>query len=109
LGEGDDRDIAMSSHHQRFRPSTERGVALRHMGQRRARSVDQLLAQVLVAALADPEQLRLSAGGEPPRRMELPDATVLVLQGLIFVILLTSETLYGRFSVFRQASAKDRT
>ena len=33
--------------------------------------------------------------------MGLPDATVLVLQGLIFVVLLTSETLYGRFSIFK--------
>jgi hypothetical protein len=36
------------------------------MGQRRARSVDQLSAQVSVAALADPEQLRFAAGGELP-------------------------------------------
>ena len=39
----------------------------------------------------------------------LPDATVLVLQGLIFVVLLTSETLYGRFAIFRAGDAKERT
>jgi hypothetical protein len=39
----------------------------------------------------------------------LPDATVLVLEGLIFVVLLTSETLYGRFSIFKPPAVKDRT
>jgi general nucleoside transport system permease protein len=43
----------------------------------------------------------VASGGLIQRRMGLPDATVLVLQGLIFVVLLTSETLYGRFSWFR--------
>ena len=33
--------------------------------------------------------------------MGLPDATVSVLQGLMFVVLLVSDTLYGRFSFFR--------
>lgn len=41
-----------------------------------------------------------AAGGLIQRRMGLPDATVLVLQGLIFVVLLVSETLYGRFRIF---------
>ena len=36
--------------------------------------------------------------------MGLPDATVLVLQGFIFVILLASETLYGRFPIFQPAA-----
>jgi hypothetical protein len=30
------------------------------------------------------------------------------LQGLIFVVLLTSETLYGRFAIFRPGSGQDR-
>jgi general nucleoside transport system permease protein len=34
---------------------------------------------------------------------------VLVLQGLIFVVLLTSETLYGRFAIFRASTSRDRT
>jgi ABC-type uncharacterized transport system permease subunit len=42
-----------------------------------------------------------AAGGLVQRRMEMPDATVLVLQGLMFVVLLVSETLYGRFSIFK--------
>jgi len=43
----------------------------------------------------------VASGGLIQRRMDLPDATVLVLQGLIFIILLASETLYGRFAIFR--------
>lgn len=42
-----------------------------------------------------------AAGGLVQRRMGMPDATVLVLQGFIFVVLLASETLYGRFDLFR--------
>jgi ABC-type uncharacterized transport system permease subunit len=51
----------------------------------------------------------VAAGGLVQRRMGLPDATVQVLEGLIFVVLLTSETLYGRFSIFKPPAAKDRT
>ena len=51
----------------------------------------------------------VAAGGLIQRRMGLPDATVQVLEGLIFVVLLTSETLYGRFSIFKPPAVKDRT
>ena len=34
------------------------------------------------------------------RRLDLPDATVLVLQGLAFVAILASESLYGRAMPF---------
>jgi ABC-type uncharacterized transport system permease subunit len=51
----------------------------------------------------------VASGGLIQRRMGLPDATVLVLQGLIFIVLLVSETLYGRFAIFRPADVKDRT
>jgi simple sugar transport system permease protein len=37
-----------------------------------------------------------ASGGLVQRRMELPDATVLVLQGMLFVAILVSETLNGR-------------
>ncbi len=37
-----------------------------------------------------------AASGLVQRRMDLPDATVLVLQGFVFVSILVSETLYGR-------------
>jgi general nucleoside transport system permease protein len=51
----------------------------------------------------------VASGGLIQRRMGLPDATVLVLQGLIFIVLLTSETLYGRFSIFKPRGERDRT
>ena len=51
----------------------------------------------------------VASGGLIQRRMGLPDATVLVLQGLIFVVLLTSETLYGRFAFFKPIKGRDRT
>ena len=37
-----------------------------------------------------------AAGGLLQRRLDLPDAAVVVLQGIIFVAILASETLYGR-------------
>jgi general nucleoside transport system permease protein len=51
----------------------------------------------------------VASGGLIQRRMDLPDATVLVLQGLIFVVLLISETLYGRFAIFKATKERDRT
>ncbi|MEM9628222.1 MAG: ABC transporter permease [Pseudomonadota bacterium] len=42
-----------------------------------------------------------ASGGLIQRRMDLPDATVLVLQGIIFIVILLSETLYGRFKLFQ--------
>lgn len=42
-----------------------------------------------------------AAGGLLQRRMDLPDATVAVLEGFIFVSILTSETLQGRFAWFQ--------
>lgn len=49
-----------------------------------------------------------AAGGLVQRRMELPDATVVLLQGMVFVVLLASETLYGRFSLLRPRSGEER-
>lgn len=43
----------------------------------------------------------VAAGGLVQRRMGLPDATVAVLQGTIFVCILASETMYGRFRFFQ--------
>ncbi len=37
-----------------------------------------------------------ASGGLLQRRLDLPDAAVVVLQGIIFVCILASETLYGR-------------
>ncbi|SCW50471.1 nucleoside ABC transporter membrane protein [Rhizobium mongolense subsp. loessense] len=41
-----------------------------------------------------------ASGGLIQRRMGLPDATVLVLQGTLFIVILVCETFYGRFKVF---------
>ena len=41
-----------------------------------------------------------ASGGMLQRRLDLPDATVLVLQGIAFLLILASETLYGRFKIF---------
>jgi simple sugar transport system permease protein len=51
----------------------------------------------------------VASGGLVERRMDLPDATVLLMQGLTFVVLLMSETLYGRFKIFQVRGAADRT
>lgn len=46
-----------------------------------------------------------ASGGLLQRRLGLPDASVLVLQGMIFVSVLMSETLYGRFRIFQRKEA----
>lgn len=43
-----------------------------------------------------------SSSGLLQRSQDLPDATVLVLQGIIFIVILFSETFYGRFKIFQQ-------
>lgn len=43
-----------------------------------------------------------ASGGLLQRRLDLPDAAVVVLQGIIFVAILASETLYGRLLPRRQ-------
>jgi general nucleoside transport system permease protein len=46
-----------------------------------------------------------ASGGMLQRRLDLPDATVLVLQGLAFMLILASETLYGRLGFGRPKTA----
>jgi general nucleoside transport system permease protein len=46
-----------------------------------------------------------ASGGLLQRRLGLPDASVLVLQGLIFIAVLASDTLYGRFRIFQTRAA----
>lgn len=43
-----------------------------------------------------------ASSGLLQRAQDLPDATVLVMQGIIFVTILFSDTLYGRFKIFQQ-------
>ena len=45
-----------------------------------------------------------ASGGLLQRRLGLPDASVLVLQGMIFLSVLASETLYGRLAILRRGS-----
>ncbi len=49
-----------------------------------------------------------AAGGLVQRRMDLPDATILVLEGMVFVAILMGETLYGRFRIFAPAGEAGR-
>lgn len=49
-----------------------------------------------------------AAGGLIQRRMDMPDATVLVLQGVIFLVILLSETLYGRLPFFKAKTEAHR-
>lgn len=41
-----------------------------------------------------------AASGLIQRRMDLPDATIIVLQGFVFLVILISDTAYGRFKLF---------
>ncbi len=57
------------------------------------------LATVLVAVLLGGI---LASGGILQRSHGLPDATVLVFQGLVFLVVLYGDSLYGRFSFFQE-------
>ncbi len=46
-----------------------------------------------------------ASGGLIQRRLGLPDASVLVLQGIIFLMVLASDALYGRFRFFAPREA----
>ena len=46
-----------------------------------------------------------ASGGLLQRRLGLPDASVLVLQGMIFIAVLASDALYGRIKIFQMKSA----
>jgi general nucleoside transport system permease protein len=48
----------------------------------------------------------VASGGLLQRRAQLPDATVLVLQGLLFVAILAAESLRGRIRLPRPAGAE---
>jgi simple sugar transport system permease protein len=44
----------------------------------------------------------LASGGILQRAHHLPDATIVVFQGIVFLAILYSESLYGRFKFFRE-------
>lgn len=41
-----------------------------------------------------------ASSGLVQRRMDMPDATILVLKAVVFIVILVSDTLYGRFRLF---------
>ncbi|PSB21616.1 ABC transporter permease [Phormidesmis priestleyi ULC007] len=47
----------------------------------------------------------LASGSILQRQLGLPDATVYVFQGLVFLVVLYSESLYGRFAIFKEPEA----
>jgi general nucleoside transport system permease protein len=49
-----------------------------------------------------------ASGGMLQRRLDMPDATVLVLQGMAFMVILAAETLYGRFRLFQPKAARGK-
>ncbi len=57
------------------------------------------LAATLVAVLVGGI---LTSGGILQRVHDLPDATVLVFQGLVFLVIMYSESLYGRLAIFKE-------
>jgi len=50
-----------------------------------------------------------ASGGLVQRRMEMPDATMLVLQAVIFLTLLVSDTFYGRLPFLTYQRGEDRS
>lgn len=49
----------------------------------------------------------LASGGALQRTLNLPDATVLVFQGLVFLVVLFSDSLYGRLAIFKEPVVKN--
>ncbi|HWF05428.1 MAG TPA: ABC transporter permease [Candidatus Angelobacter sp.] len=47
----------------------------------------------------------LASGGILQREFKLPDATILLFQGLVFLAILYSDSLYGKFKIFKERGA----
>jgi general nucleoside transport system permease protein len=47
----------------------------------------------------------LASGGILQRDQHLPDASIMVFQGLVFLVILYSESLYGRWKFFKESAA----
>lgn len=47
----------------------------------------------------------IASGGALQRTLGMPDATVMVFQGIVFLCILYSESLYGRFKIFKDPPA----
>lgn len=50
-----------------------------------------------------------ASSGLLQRVFNLPDATVSVFQGILFIVILAGETLYGRFAIFQECAAPPAT
>lgn len=48
----------------------------------------------------------LASGGALQRIVDMPDATVYLFQGLVFLVILYSESLYGKFKIFKEPEIK---
>jgi len=69
------------------------GILVAFVGRQHGLGV--LLVAVLLGGI-------LASGGMLQRQNHLSDATVLVFQGLVFLVILYSESLYGRFKFFQE-------
>jgi simple sugar transport system permease protein len=64
----------------------------------RHRGLPVILVAVLLGGI-------LASGGILQRQFKLPDATILVFQGLVFLVILFSDSLYGKFRIFKEVQA----
>jgi simple sugar transport system permease protein len=64
----------------------------------RFRGLPIILVAVLLGGI-------LASGGILQRQFKLPDATILVFQGIVFLCILFSDSLYGRFNCFKEKAA----
>jgi ABC-type uncharacterized transport system permease subunit len=75
---------------------------------------------ILVAFLARQSPLRIivvslilgamvASGGGLQRDLDLPDASIAVFEGIVFLLILASEALYGRFAWFEEKEPGDAT
>lgn len=64
----------------------------------RHRGLPILLVSILLGGI-------LASGGILQREFKLPDATILLFQGMVFLAILFSDSLYGRFKIFKEGGA----
>ncbi len=69
------------------------GILVAFVG--RANALGVLLVSILLGGI-------LASGGILQREHHLSDASVLVFQGIVFVAILYSDSLYGRFKIFQE-------
>ena len=69
------------------------GILVAFVGRQHGLGV--LLVSILLGGI-------LASGGMLQRANHLSDATVLVFQGIVFLVILYSESLYGRFKIFQE-------